>query len=431
MAGSPAGPMHAHPGYPRRIPWMQCAAWPQCALHASCQAAQGHSWGGTNSPGLLQHTAPLCPLLGPPCPLQAGRSKHTSPWLSPCMPGRHCPGVLPRPSPAPACRRPAGAAAGGAHVWQGASGQRADGVLGGGAGGGGHGVDRRGLPPAQVGGCSAGWMHSRRGCAVRRPNWCSCRALGLLLGRGRGCACRSSPAPIARAPARRDKREEAAEAHARFRSAEGDHPTLLAVFRAYSGVTRKGGERASWCRSHFINPRAMRKALDIHTQARQGRARGDNVLFPWNEVGGAPRLPRARNGAAQGARRIRARPPLSRPGGPFFRPRVAWVPPPLPDLAPRRDCLQLREHMQALGIPLRSCGEDSLPLRRALVAGLFPHAAKRQLDGESRVGRCRPAGVASPRLAASRQGRSQRCYAARRPPTPLRTPPLPPQAATR
>lgn len=35
----------------------------------------------------------------------------------------------------------------------------------------------------------------------------------------------------------------------------------------------------------------------------------------------------------------------------------------------------------ALGIPLRSCGDDSLPLRRALVAGLFPHAAKRQMDG--------------------------------------------------
>lgn len=38
----------------------------------------------------------------------------------------------------------------------------------------------------------------------------------------------------------------------------------------------------------------------------------------------------------------------------------------------------------ALGIPLQSCGEDSLPLRRALVAGLFPHAAKRQMDGERR-----------------------------------------------
>ncbi|KAL4442503.1 hypothetical protein ABPG77_005087 [Micractinium sp. CCAP 211/92] len=109
----------------------------------------------------------------------------------------------------------------------------------------------------------------------------------------------------------REKREEAAEAHARFRSREGDHLTLLAVFRAYTGVTRKGGERAAWCRSHFVNPRAMRKALDIHTQ--------------------------------------------------------------------------LKEHLQALGIPQQSCGENSLPLRRALVAGLFPHAAKRQLDGSYKV----------------------------------------------
>lgn len=109
----------------------------------------------------------------------------------------------------------------------------------------------------------------------------------------------------------REKREEAAEAHARFKSREGDHLTLLAAFRAYSGVTRRGGERAAWCRSHFVNPRAMRKAMDIHAQ--------------------------------------------------------------------------LKEHLEALGIPLRSCGEDHLPLRRALVAGLFPHAAKRQLDGSYKV----------------------------------------------
>ncbi|PRW45383.1 ATP-dependent RNA helicase dhx8 isoform A [Chlorella sorokiniana] len=109
----------------------------------------------------------------------------------------------------------------------------------------------------------------------------------------------------------RGKREEAAEAHARFRSREGDHLTLLAVFRAYTDVSKKGHERASWCRAHFINPRAMRKAVDIHAQ--------------------------------------------------------------------------LKEHLVALGIPLQSCGEDSLPLRRALVAGLFPHAARRQMDGSYKV----------------------------------------------
>lgn len=43
---------------------------------------------------------------------------------------------------------------------------------------------------------------------------------------------------------------------------------------------------------------------------------------------------------------------------------------------------QLRGHLEDLGIPLKSCGEDDAPLRRALVTGLFPHAAKLQLDGK-------------------------------------------------
>lgn len=43
---------------------------------------------------------------------------------------------------------------------------------------------------------------------------------------------------------------------------------------------------------------------------------------------------------------------------------------------------QLSGHMVALGVPIKSCGDDTMPLRRALTAGLFPHAAKRQLDGE-------------------------------------------------
>lgn len=64
----------------------------------------------------------------------------------------------------------------------------------------------------------------------------------------------------------RGKREEAAEAHARFLSREGDHLTLLAVYQAYTAVSRRGHERATWCRAHFVNPRAMRKAVDIHEQ---------------------------------------------------------------------------------------------------------------------------------------------------------------------
>ena len=44
---------------------------------------------------------------------------------------------------------------------------------------------------------------------------------------------------------------------------------------------------------------------------------------------------------------------------------------------------QLRQHLVALEVPLRSCGADTAPLRRALLAGLFMHAAVRVPDGEA------------------------------------------------
>lgn len=60
------------------------------------------------------------------------------------------------------------------------------------------------------------------------------------------------------------------------------------------------------------------------------------------------------------------------------------LPAPLPCCSPLGPP-QLKQQLAAIGIdPAKSCGEDSLPLRRALVAGLFPHAAKRQLDGGRR-----------------------------------------------
>jgi hypothetical protein len=54
---------------------------------------------------------------------------------------------------------------------------------------------------------------------------------------------------------------------------------------------------------------------------------------------------------------------------------------------------QLEGHLQQLELPVKSCGEDLTPLRRALTAGLFPHAASKQLDGSYKV-----------RLAATVQG---------------------------
>ena len=43
-----------------------------------------------------------------------------------------------------------------------------------------------------------------------------------------------------------------------------------------------------------------------------------------------------------------------------------------------------------MGLPLKSCGDDTAPLRRALVSGLFPNSARRQADGTYKVrGRAR------------------------------------------
>lgn len=107
----------------------------------------------------------------------------------------------------------------------------------------------------------------------------------------------------------RHKKDEAATVRKKFINHEGDHLTLLAVYRAYSALPRR--EQAAWCSDNFINVRAMRKAADI----------------------------------------------------------VA----------------QLERHFTTLRLPARSAGDDTTPLRRALTAGLFPHAARKQPDGSYRV----------------------------------------------
>jgi hypothetical protein len=98
------------------------------------------------------------------------------------------------------------------------------------------------------------------------------RRLGVWGGRSASVSALSHQHTTPPRSLHRGKREEAAEAHRRFRSREGDHLSLLAVFRAYTGVSARGKERAHWCRSHFVNPRAMRKAVDIHEQVRGGPA---------------------------------------------------------------------------------------------------------------------------------------------------------------
>ena len=47
-------------------------------------------------------------------------------------------------------------------------------------------------------------------------------------------------------------------------SYDGDHVTLLNVFRLYRDVGRK--ERRKWASDCFVNDRALRRALDVHEQ---------------------------------------------------------------------------------------------------------------------------------------------------------------------
>jgi len=46
---------------------------------------------------------------------------------------------------------------------------------------------------------------------------------------------------------------------------------------------------------------------------------------------------------------------------------------------------QLEGQLLSLGLTVVSCGADTTPLRRALTAGLFPHAARLQPDNSYRV----------------------------------------------
>ncbi|THG16364.1 hypothetical protein TEA_019159 [Camellia sinensis var. sinensis] len=113
-----------------------------------------------------------------------------------------------------------------------------------------------------------------------------------------------------------------------FSSLEGDHPTLIAVYRAFDEFSEKsnlGNSREKteknlrkWCKENFINSRALRHARDIHRQA-------------------------------------------------TFSP------------------LQIQGNIEQMGLGIASCGDDMLQFRRCLAAAFFLNAALKQPDGTYRV----------------------------------------------
>ncbi|CAL9751611.1 unnamed protein product [Musa acuminata subsp. burmannicoides] len=120
----------------------------------------------------------------------------------------------------------------------------------------------------------------------------------------------------------REKMEEARAARKSFSSPEGDHITLVNVYRASAECLEKSKTTNSkektmekklnkWCRENFINYRSLRHARDIHSQ--------------------------------------------------------------------------IEGHIQQMGFSPSSCGDDMLQFRRCLTASFFLNAAMKQPDGSYRA----------------------------------------------
>jgi HrpA-like RNA helicase len=67
----------------------------------------------------------------------------------------------------------------------------------------------------------------------------------------------------------RDERKSAlaASRHARFHHPSGDHLTLLQILRAYQRASKDPScDTREWCHKNFLNPRALRNAVDVERQ---------------------------------------------------------------------------------------------------------------------------------------------------------------------
>ncbi|KAF9677149.1 hypothetical protein SADUNF_Sadunf08G0077800 [Salix dunnii] len=142
----------------------------------------------------------------------------------------------------------------------------------------------------------------------------------------------------------REKSAEAKTAKKCFASPDGDHLTLINVYRAADELLQKrrmelGTEKnekyikgknekivRKWCKENFINSRSLKHACDIHR------------LF-------TPFVP------------------------PFFLFSLS----------------QIRGHVEQMGLPISSCGDDTLQFRRCLAASFFLNAALKQPEGTYRA----------------------------------------------
>lgn len=74
------------------------------------------------------------------------------------------------------------------------------------------------------------------------------------------------------------KRDHAIAVRKKFISSEGDHMTILNIYRAYKAV---GGNK-DWCYQHFINSQTVKQVMDIRKQLREICVR---MEIPLNSCG--------------------------------------------------------------------------------------------------------------------------------------------------
>ncbi|XP_050277522.1 pre-mRNA-splicing factor ATP-dependent RNA helicase DEAH10 isoform X3 [Quercus robur] len=132
----------------------------------------------------------------------------------------------------------------------------------------------------------------------------------------------------------REKLEEARTATKCFSSPDGDHLTMINVYRASNeflekktvGLSKEKSEKIlrKWCKDNFINSRSLRHARDIH---------GSVYYYPCQVL----------------------------------------------------CCSQIQGHVEQMGLCVASCGDDMLQFRRCLAASFFINAALKQPEGTYRA----------------------------------------------
>ncbi|KAK9083500.1 hypothetical protein Scep_029971 [Stephania cephalantha] len=182
-----------------------------------------------------------------------------------------------------------------------------------------------------------------------------------------------------------EKLEEARGARIKSSSIEGDHQTLLNVYRGASEFLEKikttgskdkiaGKSLFKWCRDNFINSRSLQQARDIHSfLAREmlGRPAG-------NTHAGHPHKKLCFMGVSPTPKYVSR---CSAEVFPAGHPSIFLL------LNNGNLVYQIRGQIENMSLRVASCGDDMVQFQRCLAASFFLNAALKQPNGSYRLWR--------------------------------------------